>query len=268
MQHVNKDFVTVGGLRTCFWHAGTGPTLLMLHGQLPGSCVPVEWGDHISRFAAAGFSVYAPDVAGFGETDNPSDYHIETRIAHLRAFVEHLGLKQYSVWGSSMGSYMGCAMALTDPQLDKLILMPSTVLPPDLPGQPWKVLPGSVSEILDQYTPSPANARALMERAIYNHDVITESLVQLFCENSTGKNIEAFRGRQAVGRPKPLYPELVKLKNKALLLWGLNDMPERALLLQQAFPGSELHMLPNCKHWPQVDQSARSFDLVRAFLGV
>src|SRR5262249_5394541 len=82
-----KDFVTVAGLRTHYWHAGSGPVLLMLHGQLPGSCVAVEWGDQVQRFADAGYSVYAIDEAGFGQTDNPRDWSIETRIAHARAFV-------------------------------------------------------------------------------------------------------------------------------------------------------------------------------------
>lgn len=85
-----REFVTVAGLRTHYWHAGSGPVLLMLHGQLPGSCAAVEWGDQVQRFADAGYSVYAIDEAGFGQTDNPSDYSIETRIAHARAFVDHI----------------------------------------------------------------------------------------------------------------------------------------------------------------------------------
>jgi 2-hydroxy-6-oxonona-2,4-dienedioate hydrolase len=70
---MNKDFVTVAGLRTHYWHAGDGPVLLMLHGQLPGSCVAVEWGGNVQRFADAGYSVYAPDLSGLGLTDNPAD---------------------------------------------------------------------------------------------------------------------------------------------------------------------------------------------------
>ena len=92
-----KEFVTVAGLRTHYWHAGNGPVLLMLHGQLPGSCVAVEWGDQVERFADAGYSVYAIDEAGFGQTDNPPDYAIETRIAHARAFVDHIAPERYHI---------------------------------------------------------------------------------------------------------------------------------------------------------------------------
>ncbi len=265
---MKKDFVTVGGLRTYYWQAGdTGPILFMLHGQLPGSCVEVEWGDHVENFGKAGFRVYAPDVAGFGQTDNPPDYSLDTRVAHLLAFADHFKFDRYSVWGSSMGSYMGCAMALKDPRLDKLILMPSTVLPPMTDAAPvWVVQTGSVGELVPSYTPTPQKARVLLERANANKAAITDELVRVFVENSSGKNAEALKGRLALGRPKPLHPELKTLKNKALLLWGADDSPDRALLLQRAFPGSELHMFPDCQHWPQFDHPKRSFEIVSAFL--
>ncbi len=66
---VHENHVTVAGLRTYYWQAGDGPVLLMLHGQLPGSWAGVEWEDQVRRCAEAGFSVYAPDVPGFGQAD-------------------------------------------------------------------------------------------------------------------------------------------------------------------------------------------------------
>ena len=53
----------------------------------------------------------------------------------------------------------------------------------------------------------------------------------------------------------------------ALLLWGADEaLPERSILLQRAIPGSELHMLQGCAHWPQVDRQDRTFEIVSAFL--
>jgi pimeloyl-ACP methyl ester carboxylesterase len=269
---MNKEFVTVGGLKTYCWRAGSGPALLMLHGQLPGSCVEVEWGENVARLADAGFSVYAPDVAGFGRTDNPADFSIEARIAHARAFIDRFKPLSYSIWGSSMGTYMGCAMALEDPRVDKLIVGPSSVLPPPLPGAapaPGGPPPGSVGAVVASYQPSLENARALLNLVVVNRAALTERLVRDFYENSTGKNVAAEHGRRAAGRPRSLLPELGRLRNKALLLWGADDpasAPERALLLQRTIPGAELHVLRDCGHWPQIDQPDRSFELVRAFL--
>lgn len=268
---MKKDFVTVAGLRTHYWHAGSGPVLLMLHGQLPGSCVAVEWGDHVQRFAEAGFCVYAIDIAGFGQTDNPADYSIETRIAHASAFVDHIAPEKYSIWGSSMGTLMGCTMAMTDERIDKLILMPSTLLPPPLPGAPAPTTPapGSVAELVRKYTPSIENARALLERVLKHPEAWSEERVRLLYENSTGKNDEAERGRVEEGRPAPIYSELHRVKNQCLILWGADDPGsplERAVLMLRLLPNAEMHVVRRAGHWPQQDQPDRTFALVNAYL--
>jgi pimeloyl-ACP methyl ester carboxylesterase len=270
--HGSGEFVTVAGIKTHYRHAGIGPTLVMLHGQLPGSCVDVEWADNVERVAEAGFSVWAPDLVGFGKTDNPADYSIEARIAHARAFIERVEPTRYALWGCSMGSYIGCRIALDDPRVDKLILMPSSVLPPPLPGavpQSAGSPLSSVGAAVQSYTPSLQNARNLLKLVVMNPPRLTEALVQRFYENSAGKNAEAEHGRRSAPRPKPLYEELKRLTARCFLLWGADDpasIAERALLLQRAMRDAELHVLPNCGHWPQVDQPERCIDLVGAFL--
>ncbi len=264
---VSKEFAEIGGLRTHFWRGGSGPTLLMLHGQVPGSCVAVEWGDHVQRFAQAGFSVYAPDVAGFGRTENPVDHSVANRTRHIQAFVEHFGFGRYSIWGSSMGGYMGCAIALEDKRVENLVLMPSSLLPPPLEGPPVVApVTANFNEELGLYKADIESGRRFLRYIISRKEIVTDELVRLFVENSTGKNMEAQQGRVKAGPPKPLYPELHKLRNRTLLLWGADDSPERALLLQRIIPGAELHMMQNCLHWPQVEYADRAFELVRDFL--
>ena len=247
--------------------------LFLLHGQLAGSCVPVEWGANVARYAAAGFEVIAPDLSGFGETDNPRDaggYQISQRIEHVRAFINHFNPSRYSIWGSSMGTYIGCAIALEDPRVDKLIINPSSILPPPMldPKGPSAVpLRESVAAMIKDNPPSMESARLVLNRVMRNPTAITDELVRLFYENWKGKGEVAEDGRRAVGRPPPLFQELHRLKNPALLLWGADEaLPERALLLQRCFPRSELYVLPGCAHWPQIDQADRSFDIVTHFL--
>jgi pimeloyl-ACP methyl ester carboxylesterase len=265
---MHKDFITVAGVRTHFWQAGQGPALFLFHGQLPGSCVATEWGDNVQRFADAGFAVYAPDLAGFGQTDNLPDHAFSIRIAHARAFIDHFGLKSYSIWGSSMGTYLGCSIALEDAKVAKLVIMPSTILPPPLPEGNKSVVPpkNSVAEMVRSNAPTEEMARTVLSRVMSNKARITEELVCLFYENWL-RSVEAERARAAIGRAPPIHQELHRLKNPALLLWGADEaLTERSLLLQRCIPNSELHVLQGCAHWPQVDRPERTFELVNTFL--
>ena len=129
-----KRIAMVGGLKTHFLEAGPqpgrAPALFMLHGQLPGSSAEVEFAPVIDLFAADGYTVYAPDLAGFGLTDNPADFSIEARIRHVEAFIAFTGAVPFALWGSSMGTYIGCSIALRDPRVERLVITPSSVLPP------------------------------------------------------------------------------------------------------------------------------------------
>jgi pimeloyl-ACP methyl ester carboxylesterase len=266
---MKRQTVTVNGIRTSYEHAGSGPTLFMLHGQLPGSCVATEWGDNVQRFADAGFEVYAPDLAGFGQTDNPSDYSFKARIAHAKAFIDHFEPKRYSLWGSSIGTYKGCAIALEDSRVDKLIIMPSTVLPPPLPEGTQSVVPlrESVADMVRKNPPSLELAHRVLSRVMSNRQKITDRLVKDFYDNWKGKGEDAEREREKIGKAPPLWQELHRLKNPSLLLWGADEgLPERSLRLQRCIPGSELHVLQGSAHWPQIDQPERTFRIVSDFL--
>jgi 2-hydroxy-6-oxonona-2,4-dienedioate hydrolase len=264
-----QRFASVGGLRTHYLQAGSGPALFMLHGQLPGSSAEVEFGGNIDHFAAAGYTVYAPDLAGFGLTDNPQNFSIEARIAHVEAFIAFTGMAPRAIWGSSMGTYIGCSIAKRDPRVERLVITPSSVLPP--PGTAPRSEAGEKqAEAIRSYKPSLEAARALLSRVLVSHQP-SDALVQLFYQMSTGKNEEAERQRRAAGRPRAIHGELSDLRASSLVLWGNDDVSvpgERGLLLFSGLPLAEFHVLHRCGHWPQHDQPERTHRLVGDFLRV
>lgn len=267
----DKRFATVGGLRTHYLQAGPSdgraPALFMLHGQLPGSSAEVEFGANIDHFGAAGYTVYAPDLAGFGLTDNPADFTIEARIAHAQSFIAFTGASPRALWGSSMGTYIGCAIALRDPRVERLVITPSSVLPP--PGTAPRSAAGEkLGHDIHAYTPSLEAARALLSQVLVNQPP-SDAFVQLFYTMSTGKNEEAEKQRRVAGRPRAIHGELGALTASSLVLWGYDDVaatPDRGLMLFGGLPRAELHMLHRCGHWPQHDQTERTHRLVGEFL--
>ena len=265
---MKSAFVTVDGVRTHYLTAGEGPMLLLLHGQAPGSCARTEWPRNIDALAEAGYPVYAPDISGFGDSDNPTDWSVAARIAHVRAFVDHFAPPRYAIWGCSMGSNMGCEIALADPRVSQLVLMPSSQLPPRGDygtSDAARHLAGKIQN----YAPSLENAREVLSLILYDQSLVTDTLVRDFHAASAGKNHEAEKRRREAGRPPVDHESLRAIRVPTLLLWALDDpscIPERALLMQRLIPGAELHVLPGARHWVQYDRPDRANALVLAFL--
>ncbi|HEY3354521.1 MAG TPA: alpha/beta fold hydrolase, partial [Polyangia bacterium] len=95
------DFVDVGGLRVFVHREGSGPPLLLIHGFLLD-----HWGWRgVMPAIAERFTVLAPDLPGFGESDRPRDFPYDFRAYAdvVDGLCEALALKRVALVGHSMG---------------------------------------------------------------------------------------------------------------------------------------------------------------------
>jgi pimeloyl-ACP methyl ester carboxylesterase len=261
------SYVTIDGLKTFYVKVGHGPTVLLVHGGSPGASALINWKLNIDALAAAGFTVYAYDQPGFGGTDNPSDFSMESRVVHAKAFVRTLGLGRFHVIGNSQGSYIAARVALEESGAMAFVTTPSGSLAPAGSADSQMVAKRHNTE-LREYTPSIENMRKLTLGTLFNRELVTEELVRERYEMSIGKNFEAQKMREAAPRPKPIRDDLRRLK-RTLIIWGRNDRGvsvERGVLLFQSIPGAEFHLFDNCAHWAQWDQAERFNRIVADFL--
>lgn len=261
-------FIDADGLKTFYVKAGGGFPVVMFHGAAPGASAQVNWQLNIEPLAAAGFTVYAYDQAGYGRSDNPADLSIEYRVRHARAFIDALKLDRYHVIGNSVGGYIAARLALEDPRVGKFVTTTSGTLAPKGSAES-QALGQKHSEELREYIPSLDNMRTLTLGTLHRKELVTEELVRARYEASIGKNQEAALARKGVKPPRSLVDELPKLKTKTLLLWGNQDRGvsvERGLLLFQLIPHAEFHLFDQCAHWVQWDQAERFNRLVSDFL--
>jgi haloalkane dehalogenase len=94
------------GLRLHYVDEGSGRPILLLHGE-------PDWSYLYRRMLpilAARFRVVAPDYAGFGRSDKPTDiawYSYDRHVASVAALIEHLGLEAITLvvqdWGGPIG---------------------------------------------------------------------------------------------------------------------------------------------------------------------
>src|SRR5689334_17963919 len=111
---------TVFGQKIHYVEAGSGPTVILLHG-LGGSTQ--VWQFNIAALAEK-YHVVVPDQIGFGKSDKPLvNYRIRTYVDFLDQFCKQLKIERPTLVGNSMGGWIAAIYAATYPdRVDKLVL--------------------------------------------------------------------------------------------------------------------------------------------------
>jgi pimeloyl-ACP methyl ester carboxylesterase len=118
-----QGYVDVNGVQTRFVNAGPkdAPVVVMIHG-MGGS-----WENFTANFPvfAQHFNTYAYDLKGHGYSGKPDEVHdVGSHVTHLEGFTKALGLTKFSIFGLSIGGWVGTKFTIRNPDLvDKLIVM-------------------------------------------------------------------------------------------------------------------------------------------------
>jgi haloalkane dehalogenase len=98
---------TVDGLRMAHIDSGDGAPVVFFHGEPTWSFL---WRKVIPPVRDAGFRCIAPDLAGFGRSDKPTDlgwYSYDRHVAMVEGLLEHLDINGATVvvhdWGGPVG---------------------------------------------------------------------------------------------------------------------------------------------------------------------
>jgi pimeloyl-ACP methyl ester carboxylesterase len=111
---IRHRFVEVGSIRFHVAEAGSGPTLLLLHGE------PQHWyaWRHVIPAVSDAYRVVCPDLRGMGWTDAPaSGYTKEQLTSDVLGVIDALGLTDLRVVGHDYGCIVGFLLALRAPHL-------------------------------------------------------------------------------------------------------------------------------------------------------
>ena len=114
--------LSVDGSRIPFTKAGAGgPPVILLHG---GAGDRHDWSKNITRLAES-YTVYAPDLIGFGESPRRNAaYTIQDFAEFVGSFIDEIGVSSVHLIGHSLGGRVCLEVALQEPDLvEKLILV-------------------------------------------------------------------------------------------------------------------------------------------------
>lgn len=114
---IRSIHVPVNGIRLHVARTGEGPPLVLLHGWPE---FWLTWRPVMERLRGR-FSLVAPDLRGFGDSDKPAigpsaAAGAEAHAADLAALLENLGLERVGLVGHDVGAYVAQAFARRWPE--------------------------------------------------------------------------------------------------------------------------------------------------------
>jgi len=145
---VHSNYVTVNGYKMHYLVGGSGRPLLLVHGL--GSRGE-DWANLIPQLINSGNRVYALDLLGYGDSEQPRDarYSISQQAAMVEGFLDSQHLQQVDMAGWSMGGWIAMQVALQQPQrVRRLVLLDSAGLRFQLSFDPALFQPASPMDLV------------------------------------------------------------------------------------------------------------------------
>ena len=270
------SFVNVDGIRTRYFHEGSGDeTLLLIHGYGISSDA---WGRVIDPFAER-YRVVAPDILGHGFTDfkDPGDVGAPLFMArHLVKFMDLVGIKRCAIAGSSLGGVLAPLIyferpdqvthlildGIHTPVTDEGTLGTETVRASMANGSKamsnatWQSCIDRMANICFDPAKSPYDI-ALVQVTIYAQDDRLSSYLAI------GESIIDFSNDDATR----IRPENIKIPT--LFICGRDDVrvPSDVVISNHdRIAGSEVNIFDECGHLPEVEHPEKFVEVVTTFL--
>ncbi len=234
---LEAKFADVNGVRTRYYEAGQGESMLLVHGEgWSGHSNANTWVKNIPGLAKR-FHVFAPDKLAAGMTANPvndKDMNLQGEVEHMYQFIQKMKLARIHLVGQSRGGGLAFFLAVAHPEVVRtLIIVDSNTAAPDT-GQTdrQKVLETCPKE------PDCAEWECRLRAISYKPDDAFDKLFfQTGCYMASLPKSEETRAKIAAGAGEPLRSEFNEWKKSVhervrtegilqmpiLLYWGKND---------------------------------------------
>lgn len=261
------QFVEALGIKTAYVTAGEpqGRPILLLHGM---SSSGDNYRETMHTLADTRWLI-APDIPGFGQSDETQPYTIDHLVEWLAAFREVLNLPPMDLVGHSFGGALATSFALSYPEdVNSLLLSAPALLAavayPDFVKKMmiWLRLPESGTAV--------SQSERLVQQSVRNSSFAPENFDDDVWERRVLEYHHA-RASAEVLKALAFYdvrPELPRLQLPVCIVWGeqdpvlsINDLNE----LEELLPQVEVHRLPECGHIVMLEKFEEFIRIAKGF---
>jgi pimeloyl-ACP methyl ester carboxylesterase len=271
----HSRFAEIEGVRVHYQEAGDtdAPPIFLIHGFTASNFV---WNDVLLQIAEAGFRVIAPDLVGFGFSAKPKDgeYTIEAQARMITGLMNHLGIENATLVGSSYGGAVAATCALDYPERVKRLVLVDAVINDHARSRPLLRLAASPL-IGDLVSPLMLGSRKLVHsqlkrgyarenRHLFDERRMTAHHRPLLASSTQRAALKTLRRWQATRIESNAH----SIQQPTLLVWGEDD-PEIPLAhgrkLFDEMPNARLVVLQSCGHMPMEERPREFTEVLTRF---
>jgi pimeloyl-ACP methyl ester carboxylesterase len=265
-----SHFADVDGVRLHYQEKGAGPPLVLIHGYTAST---FAWKDVFEPLSQQ-FRVIAIDLKGFGFSGKPDgDYTRRAQGDLALRLLDHLKIDRAILCGNSMGGEVSMNAAVRHPsRVSALILVDSGGVTVSGSGSvtpgvaQWPVIGPVIAALA---LTSDSLVRDGLRKSFYDDSMVTDEQVAAYYRPlKTRDGQHAAYLARVQGAINPIEPEIGKIKQPTLIVWGAEDelIPlEAGRRLNSLIAGSRLVVFDKCGHLPQAEMPERFAREVRGF---
>jgi pimeloyl-ACP methyl ester carboxylesterase len=270
--------VDLHGHRVVYRAAGSGPTVVLIHGMLNSSR---HW-EAVAERLAGSHRVIAPDLIGHGDSATPrGDYSLGAHAAGIRDLLTTIGVERASIVGHSLGGGVAMQFFYQFPQrTERLVLISSGGLGHDVsPLLRGAALPGAMPllrlvaqrRLVDAIDAAGRGLRGRGSAKGVYLEAVARAMRPLQEPGSRRAFLQTLRSVIDVhGQHVSASDRLYLLGDMAtLIVWGERDhtIPiEHGRAAHEAIPRCRFETLPRAAHFPHLEDPDRLATILVDFL--
>ncbi len=278
------QYIVTNGIRMHYVTQGAGSLIVLLHG-FPEFWY--SWHYQIAFLAEHGYTVVAPDLRGYNETDKPrKGYDIPTLLCDIEGLIKGLGQQKATIIGHDWGGVLAWAFAMSYPEMTESLIVMNAPHPAAMMREmrtlkqlrkSWYIFAFQIPW-LPEYVLGRNNANeigrmlrgAALQKPVFPREVTARYQEAMSKPGAIHAAISYYR---QIFRPLPFSFKSyeVQIKAPTLLIWGEQDIAlgiELTTGLEQWVNDIHINRIPDSGHWVQQEQPEKVNQCMLDFLQI